>query len=170
VSEAEPLLMRPPYTVDGEEGDVALCNTDPSTLPFIADAGRVTELFGGTWPCFHDADIREVRLSTEPARVVIRFAVVKRDWNRTVDEYFVETHRGDVTLGFDGAYLLEISGWNDQNEIADMVVHRGSFTSAYSSGGFAYRVTADGLTGAGFELLCNSMAVLDVVMREIPAA
>ena len=156
------------YTAADAE-DIKLCLAPACDIPFIWNADRVTSAFGGSWPCFHDADIREVRLSAEECDFTARFEVVKRDWERTDAEgYFIETHRGDVTMKFGECYVLGFEGMNPQNQISDILMQRGTFSSAYGSYAvYSFRVEAPGLTGAGFELLCRSIAVTDVSMKAI---
>ena len=149
-----------------------ICLGSREEVSFIVGAERVTEAFGGTWPCFHDASIESIELYREAQRAVLSFEVVKRDYDHTTPEgYFLETHRGLVSLAFDECYVVSIDGFSDESAIDDLKVQRGNYGSDYSSGGsFRYLVSATGLMGAGFELLCNGIAVLKVESRPVAIA
>ena len=133
-----------------------------SELPDIQDAEKVVAAFG-EWPSFHDAEILRIALDRDPARAGLAPSLqlqvrVRRSTPQgvgTADFHMALTHDFVIALSFTGITELELYGFNGQNVIDAISIHR-------AEGGDTLAVEIESIYGVAASWLCTAVAVSDI--------
>lgn len=140
---------------------------DPTTI--VTGHERLTAIFGG-WPSFHDAEVLTVRLEREgrdtwesPAlySTVHCFAGRLNEASSTGVEFYNHTL---VTFRFNLVFDLELSGFNHQNAIFDLIIE----TSPDGPGETPIKVSFEASFGVNLSFRCQSVEIVDIE-RRLPA-
>ena len=129
----------------------------------VAGHEQLTSIFGG-WPSFHDSEVISIQLeragkdvSTSPIlyATVHVFAGRHKDQSSTSFEFINHTL---VTFRFDLVINLELSGFNQQNVIFDLIIERSPDISTET----ALDVTFQCCYGVALMFSCQSVEIVNV--------
>ena len=140
---------------------------DPTSI--VTGYERLTAIFSG-WPSFHDAEVLTVRLERDgrdrwasPAlySTVHVFAGRRNEASSTGVEFYNHTL---VTFRFNQVFDLELSGFNHQNAIFDLIIaksHDGPTETPI-------QVNFEASFGVALSFNCQSVEIVDIE-RRLPA-
>ena len=137
---------------------------DPTSI--VTGHEQLRSIFG-KWPSFHDSEVLSIRLereghdhSTGPVlySTLHVFAVRRSDESRTGVEIFNLTL---VTFRFDLVTDLELTGFNHQNVIFDLIIKR----SADAAPDAPIEVTFQCCFGVALAFSCQSVEIVNVERR-----
>ena len=145
-------------------GERLVLMNDPTSI--VTGHERLTSIFGG-WPSFHDSEVLSIRLEREgddrwASPVVYTtvhvFAARRNEQSRTGVEFYNHTL---VTFRFNLVVNLELSGFNQQNAIFDLIIE----PSDEDSNETTIDVTFQSSFGVGLTFSCQSVEIVDVERR-----
>lgn len=140
---------------------------DPTSI--VTGHERLTSIFG-EWPSFHDSEVLSIRLEREGkdrwtsptlySTLHVFAGRVKED-SQTGVEFYNHTL---VTFRFDLVINLELSGFNHQNAIFDLIIK----TTTEASSETPIDVIFQSSFGVGLTFSCQSVEIVNVEQR-LPA-
>jgi Immunity protein 50 len=134
---------------------------DPTSI--VAGHEKLTSVFGD-WPSFHDSEVLSIRLEregydewTSPAvcATVHVFACRLNEHSPTGVEFYNHTL---VTFRFNLVVNLELSGFNQQNAIFDLIIE----PSGHKTPEIPIDVTFQPSFGVGLSFSCQSVEIVEV--------
>ncbi len=140
---------------------------DPTSI--ITGHERLTSIFG-RWPSFHDSEVLSIRMEREGNdrwasphvyATLHVFAARRNEQLRTGVEFYNHTL---VTFRFDLVVNLELSGFNHQNAIFDLIIQPAADDSPQTP----IDVTFQGSYGVALAVSCKSVEIVNVE-RRLPA-
>lgn len=140
---------------------------DPTSI--VKGYERLTAIFGG-WPSFHDAEVLSVRLEREgkdPWQSPSLYSTIHVFAGRLNENYQtgVEFYNHTlVTFRFNLVVNLELSGFNQQNAIFDLIIEGPANGPAETP----IDVTFQPSFGVALKFSCQSVEIVDVEQR-LPA-